>query len=925
MTSKLIFFSFFSLLIITGLKGQGLLCENSEPFCTGTIYNFPAGTSGSAQPGANYGCLMTQPAPAWYHMLIDNPGSITIHMYSTPLVDIDFICWGPFEDPYSPCVAGLTASTIVDCSYSPLPNEYCDIPNGQTGEYYILLITNYSQQPCNITFSQISGMGSTDCTILPPPVSNNGPLCIGDTLNLYAETIANASYYWSGPNGFLSTQQNPVITSVTLANAGDYSCVITVNGQSSDPAITSVIIYELPTAELLSEDTTICIGTPAQVLFNLVGWGPFTIEYNDGTNYFTSPNLYGPVDTLFLFPESPTVYTFTKVNDSHCERTLLFSDLEVDTYPFTSGVLSGSGSICAGEPAQLTFNLTGTSPWNITYTANGANPQTIAANSTPHTIDVYPTSTTLYEFAALEDVHCSGETSGEAQVTVSPSPTVDAGNDQTLPYGATTVLDGQVSGGSGNYIYSWSPADKLENPNVADPTTVNLTETTLFTLTVTDNSGGCQGQDDVWVTITGGALVCSPYAYPGEICNNQTTQLFALAGGGSGNYNYIWSSSPAGFSSTLPNPVVNPAITTTYFVTVSDGYNVVNGSVIVTVHPRPVPDAGPDQTIPHGTNIQLVGTATGGSGNYGYHWEPADKLLDPDVPSPQTVNLYASTMFTLTVTDLTTGCISESPGEMRVIIFGDALSASATAEPDEICHGLSTTLHALAGGGSGTYSYSWFSNPMGFNSSDADPVVTPDQTTFYTVEVDDGFNKAYGYVTITVLDAPQVDLGPENISACVYDTILLDAGNPGSEYLWSNGATEQIIRVATTGLGFDIQTYSVMVTSQSGCQAEDEITIVFDFAECSGINDLSRKNMVRLYPNPGDGNLTLSFEGGSGMAVISIFSPVGQEIIRSGAFRIEEGSDKVILDLDHLRDGLYFVNVWLDDEPIGVYKYLIKR
>ena len=211
MNRKLFLVLGISFLALMKLSGQGLVCENSEPFCTGSIYTFPAGTTGVAQPGPAYGCLSTQPCPAWYHMLIDNPGSITIYMFSTPSEDIDFICWGPFTDPYDPCVEGLTASMIVDCSYSPAPTEYCVIPNGVTGQYYILMITNFSTNPCEITFSQTAGNGSTDCTILPPPVGNNGPLCVGETLNLYAETVPNASYYWSGPGGFLSTMQNPVI------------------------------------------------------------------------------------------------------------------------------------------------------------------------------------------------------------------------------------------------------------------------------------------------------------------------------------------------------------------------------------------------------------------------------------------------------------------------------------------------------------------------------------------------------------------------------------------------------------------------------------------------------------------------------------------------------------------------------------------
>ena len=78
-------------LAFADLYSQGLVCIESDPFCTGSIYTFPAGTSGTAEYGPYYDCLSTQPCPTWYHMLIDNPGSITIYMYSTPLEDIDFI------------------------------------------------------------------------------------------------------------------------------------------------------------------------------------------------------------------------------------------------------------------------------------------------------------------------------------------------------------------------------------------------------------------------------------------------------------------------------------------------------------------------------------------------------------------------------------------------------------------------------------------------------------------------------------------------------------------------------------------------------------------------------------------------------------------------------------------------------------------
>ena len=146
-------------------------CGGALPFCTDNgMYEFPAGVNaGSGEPGPDYDCLYTTPNPAWYYMRIGDPGAIDIYMYSTPAVDIDFCCWGPFDDPETPCPNGLTEDKVVSCSYSPQPTEHCMIPaTAQTGEYYILVITNYSNQTCNINFSAVGGAGSTDCGILPP-------------------------------------------------------------------------------------------------------------------------------------------------------------------------------------------------------------------------------------------------------------------------------------------------------------------------------------------------------------------------------------------------------------------------------------------------------------------------------------------------------------------------------------------------------------------------------------------------------------------------------------------------------------------------------------------------------------------------------------------------------------------------------------
>lgn len=918
---------FLFLFIVTNSHAQGLLCEESEPFCTGSIYTFPAGTTGTAQPGAYYGCLGSQPAPAWYHMLIDNPGNITIYMYSTPLVDIDFICWGPFADPWEPCVEQLTSGTVVDCSYSPNPQEYCDIPNGQTGQYYILLITNYSQQPCNITFSQTAGNGSTDCTILPPPVGNNGPLCVGETLHLYADTIPNASYYWSGPNGFLSTQQNPVIPNVTLANAGNYSCVITVNGQSSDPAITNVVIYSLPGAVLASPDTTICIGDPAYAIFNFTGWGPFKITYSDGSNTLVATGLYGPTDTIFLYPSVPTTYTFTKVEDLHCEKMLLFMDMSVGTHPLTSGTMTGSTTICAGQPANLTFNLTGSPPWSITYTINGTNPQTVGANSSPFILPVYPLIPTTYAFTALDDAFCDGDASGEAVVAVNPSPTANAGSDKSIPYGTSTSLNGLASGGSGNYSYAWQPAGKLVNPNIQNPTTINLIESTLFTLTVTDNSGGCFDPDDILVSLTGGPLGCFPAADPVSVCSGENSHLLPMATGGSGDYSYLWSSDPAGFSSTIADPVVTPTQTTKYTVQINDGYTTISGNVTVTVYPTPVPEAGTDITIPHGTNTILHGTASNGSGNYAYHWEPADLLLNPNVANPQTENVYATTTFSLYITDLANNCESDGPDNMTVVITGGPLDVVPSVYPETICLGETATLFSNAGGGAGndSYIYKW-SSSNGFSSTDPNPVIQPADygTYYYKCVLNDGFNKDSGTVVVNVLNVPQINFGFTQKTVCVFDTVTLNPGTTNSTYLWSNGATSSTIDASSTGIGFDMQTYSVLVTNQSGCQSEETVTIIFDFTACTGIGEDNAGQPCHVYPNPGNGKVHVIFDPSVGEAEVTVSTMLGHKVLGPVWYRKSTIGNDLLLDLGNLQEGIYFIRVENVNSLPCTFKYILR-
>jgi len=74
------------------------------------------------------------------------------------------------------------------------------------------------------------------------------------------------------------------------------------------------------------------------------------------------------------------------------------------------------------------------------------------------------------------------------------------------------------------------------------------------------------------VFMSGGNLSVNAMAMPSTICAGAMTQLKSFCYGGSGNYSFSWTG-PNGFTSDIQNPAVQPPVTSTYVVTINDGFN----------------------------------------------------------------------------------------------------------------------------------------------------------------------------------------------------------------------------------------------------------------------------------------------------------------------------------------------------------------
>lgn len=128
--------------------------------------------SASAESGNFYGCLGSQPNPTWFYLPVSGNGTINlkIEQYSDinfveSALDVDYIVYGPFTSAVTPCSGQLTQNNTVACSYSTAAIEFPVIPNAQIGQYYLIMVTNYSNQPGFIRINELSTtIGQIDCS-----------------------------------------------------------------------------------------------------------------------------------------------------------------------------------------------------------------------------------------------------------------------------------------------------------------------------------------------------------------------------------------------------------------------------------------------------------------------------------------------------------------------------------------------------------------------------------------------------------------------------------------------------------------------------------------------------------------------------------------------------------------------------------------
>ncbi len=355
---------------------QGTDCSTASPFCTAVPATFPAQQNTTAPVGPNYGCLGSQPNPAWFYLQISTAGPVTLDMSNSASVDIDYIIWGPFTSPAAACSSGLTG-TAVDCSYSSSATESGTIPSALIGEVYVLLITNYSNQPTTISLAQNGGSGATNCNIVcaMTAITAVPGACVSPT-NIYdlsgtitysappttgTLTVTNSC---SGATQVFNAPFDAASESYTLTglSSNGASCTVTAVF-SADPNCTFTQTFTSPApcyvdCPIIVDSAHTCIGVPT------------TITASGATSYLWST---GETTASIMISGVAASYTVIGTTGTCSDTaTSIVTTFPPPTVGFFADTVNGCGSFSVNFMADTIGNAGASYSWNLGEGATGS-------------------------------------------------------------------------------------------------------------------------------------------------------------------------------------------------------------------------------------------------------------------------------------------------------------------------------------------------------------------------------------------------------------------------------------------------------------------------------------------------------------------------------------------------------------------------
>ncbi len=459
----------------------------------------------------------------------------------------------------NPC-QGSTFSYTVTPVGNPAPTGYVWTTPGNIPYNVINANTIAITWPANFTSGNLCVAAENDCGLStpacipitaqagPPVPVLSGPsaVCANNQTQVFTVTNATAgvTYNWQVPAGATFTGSGSSITvnfSGTAAGNGQV-CVTSQNTcGTGQPVCTNFTITAVPAVPDMS--------------------GPATVCSNGGNYTYTVSNPPSGVTYAWTVPAGATISGPTNgasimvnfngaSNGQVCvtaSNTCGTSNQDCQPVQVTSAptaTISGSGDICAGsnETVDLSIVITGTGPWDVSYSLNNGPANNIMVANSPYTLTVNQAGTYTLTAVNIQGSACTGIPQGSAVVTQNPAPQatlsgageICAGSGQTVPLNINFT-------GTSPWTVEWTLNNVAQAPFQAttNPYTWNLGEAQAGSIQLSDvdDGNGCDGTASGSATISiNDAPTVSNISADCESTNQFYIVTFTINGGDATTY-----------------------------------------------------------------------------------------------------------------------------------------------------------------------------------------------------------------------------------------------------------------------------------------------------------------------------------------------------------------------------------------------------
>jgi hypothetical protein len=568
-------------------------------FCTNTTLNLTASAVGATAyswSGPN-GFTTTQQNPTRPNVTLADSGLYTLvatNVCGTATASVNVDVDAPIQNlvinaaPNDTLCAGgninLSASATQANTWSWTgPNAYSSSQQNPTitnaaatnsGTYTVTAIN-----ACGNSSASLSVLVNNPIQNLSASATGGNNICTGNTISLSATGTNVNGYSWSGPNGFLATQQNPVINNATVASSGTYT-VTAINACGNQTATVSIqvdtLIQNLNTSA--SPNDTLCAGGTISLSAsgqNINSWSWA------GPSGFTSPQQNTNINNAQ--PANSGNYIVTASNACGSVNDTL--SVLINTVPLAPGTITGTSTTCGNDTATYSISSISNAT-DYTWSISGG---TILSGQGTTSISVsWGSSSGTFTVSVTATNNCGGSTASTLAVTVqAPAPILNAsilGDTAICP----SIESYSIPNIPNATSYVWTVnVGTILNGQGTTGINVEWTSAGLQTVSVVaQNSCGTSSSATVTLNVHPSPTLPTVTLQSDTICEGTSTIITATNSTG-GNVSYNFYDAATGGNLLGVSPLtVSPTVNTIYYLEVINQFGCTNsnGRVPVTVY-----------------------------------------------------------------------------------------------------------------------------------------------------------------------------------------------------------------------------------------------------------------------------------------------------------------------------------------------------